>query len=244
MEGPIAALSSKKFWLGSALAGLIAAVFMTIAMTNAVRSTPPADLVLILALDVSASVDKGEFDLQRRGLARAFRHPAVIAAIESGPTRQISVKIVQWSGRGQRAVVLPWTLVSGPESAARVSTVLAEMPRHFHGGQTDIAGMISYTTAQALAAPFDAPRRVVDISGDGADNVAYSTHNERDLAVLAGLTLNALAIRNEVPDLDRYYRRYVIGGPNAFVMTADDYAAFAVAIRRKLVREITWRFLM
>ncbi|MFY0615768.1 MAG: DUF1194 domain-containing protein, partial [Hyphomicrobiaceae bacterium] len=236
MEGTIAALSSKSFWLGPALAGLAAAALFTIAPTNAVRSTPPADLVLILAIDVSASVDDREFDLQRHGLARAFRHPAVLAAISSGPTRQISLAIVQWSGRGQRAVVLPWTLVRGPESAARISTVLAEMPRRYHGGQTDIAGMIRFTTRQALTAPVDAPRRVVDISGDGLDNVAYSTHEERDRAVLAGLTLNALAIRNEVPDLDHYFRSFVIGGPLAFVMTADDYEAFAVAIRRKLVR--------
>jgi len=243
MERPIATLSSKKPWLWSAFAGIAAAAVLMTTLTTAVRSTVPADLVLILALDVSASVDDREFDLQRHGLARAFRHPAVLAAIASGPTRQIAVAVVQWSGRNQRAVMLPWTLVRGPATAAHVSTVLADMPRRYHGGQTDIAGMIEFTTRHALAAPVDAPRRVVDISGDGLDNVAYSTHEERDRAVLAGLTLNALAIRNEVPDLDHYFRNFVIGGPHAFVMTADDYEAFAVAIRRKLVREITFRFL-
>lgn len=243
MESMIAALSSKKLWLCSALAAIVAATVFLVTLAKDVRSTAPVDLVLILALDVSASVDNREFELQRQGLAQAFRHPEVIKAIASGPTGKIAIAVVQWSGRNQQSVVLPWTIVQGHDSSAQVSTTLMNMPRRYHGGQTDIAGMIAFTTAHALAAPVDAPRRVVDISGDGLDNVAYSTHEERDRAVLAGITLNALAIRNEIPDLDHYYRSFVIGGPHAFVMTARDYEDFSTAILRKLIREITLRFL-
>lgn len=237
------ALSARRMWLGSAvIAFATAAVVVTSLLPNEVRSTVPADLVLVLALDVSASVDDREFELQRQGLANAFRDPGVLEAIVGGATKQIAVAAVQWSGKHQQSIEIPWTIVKGRQSADRVSAALMKMPRRFTGGQTDISGMIEFTAAHALSAPVAAPRRVVDISGDGLDNVSYSTHEERDSAVRAGVTINALAIRNEVPDLDAYYRSYVIGGPQAFVITARDYQAFSDAILRKLIREIKLRF--
>jgi Protein of unknown function (DUF1194) len=230
-------------WLCSAaIAIATGAAVITPLLPNAVRSTATADLVLVLALDVSASVDAREFELQRRGLSNAFRDPRVLEAIAGGATKRIAITAVQWSGKQQQSIVVPWTIVKGRHSAARVSAALMKMPRRYFGGQTDISGMIEFTAAHALSAPIAAPRRVIDISGDGLDNVSYSTHEERDSAVLAGVTINALAIRNEVPDLDVYYRSYVIGGPEAFVITAKDYQAFSDAILRKLIREIKLRF--
>jgi len=241
----MSALSARKMWLCStAVAIAVGTMALTSLLSKEVRSTVPADLVLILALDVSASVDDREFELQKLGLANAFRHPDVLEAIVGGATKQIVVAAVQWSGKNQQSIEIPWTIVKGRRSADHVSAAFMSMKRRFTNGQTDISGMIDFTAAHALSAPVAAPRRVVDISGDGLDNVSFTTHEERDRAVSAGVTINALAIRNEVPDLDAYYRGYVIGGPQAFVITARDYQAFSDAILRKLIREIKLRFVM
>lgn len=207
------------------------------------RSNLAVDLVLVLALDVSASVDGQEYDLQRQGFAEAFRSSKVVNAIQRGPYKRIAVSAVQWSGQSEQAIAIPWTIVSGRESADLLGASFATMPRRYFSGRTDIAGTIEFASAYALAAPVRAPRHVVDISGDGLDNVRYATHNERDRAVLAGLTINALAILNEVPDLDNYYRRYVVGGPQSFVMTTRNYRTFSISILRKLLREINTQFL-
>ncbi len=203
-----------------------------------VRAAVSVDLVLVLALDVSSSVDAREFDLQQRGLADAFRHAQVLDAISSGPHRRIAVAVVQWSGGSQQAVSIPWTLIGNDGEAAAFATRLMQTRRHYRDGVTDISGTITFAAQLALASPFPTARRVIDVSGDGIDNVQYSPHRARDTAVAAGVTINGLAILNETPDLDDYYRLTVIGGENAFVMTAADYDDYALAILRKLVREI------
>ena len=203
-----------------------------------VRPTVQVDLVLVLALDVSSSVDAREYDLQQRGLADAFRHAKVLDAILSGPHRRIAVSVVQWAGGGEQSVSIPWTMVGSGEEAIGFADRLMQTRRRFRDGVTDISGIITFSAQQALAGPFATARRVIDVSGDGIDNVQYSPHRARDAAVAAGITINGLTILNETPDLADYYRLTVIGGENAFVMTAADYDDYALAILRKLVREI------
>lgn len=217
------------------------ALIATLPSSNA-RTTNLVDLVLVLALDVSASVDEQEFDLQRQGLVDAFRNPRLTSAITRGATGRIAVTAIQWAGAGKQTISVPWTIVRGKPTADRFAGALDAMQRRYHNSETDIAGLIEFATYTALTAPVAAGRRVIDISGDGVDNVRYSTYGERNTAVLAGMTINALAILNETPDLDAYYRAHVIGGPAAFVMAADDYQDYLDAILRKLVREIDLRF--
>ena len=226
---------------GVRIAALVLAM-LVVPTPNDGRSTVPVDLVLILALDVSGSVDGREFNLQRKGLADAFRSPKLTDAIRRGAKRRIAVLVIQWAGAGQQSVSVPWTIVRGKASADRFSNRLRAITRRYQNGQTDIAGMLEFATGLALSAPLAAARRVIDVSGDGLDNVRYATHEQRDAAVRAGLTVNGLAIVNETPRLDEYYRAYVIGGPEAFVITATDYEDYLDAILLKLLREINLRF--
>ncbi len=209
------------------------------------RSTSTVDLVLILALDVSGSVNDQEFDLQKTGLARAFRHPAIIEAIRQGRSKRIAVSVVQWSGYREQTISIPWTVIADPIAATHFADRLATMPRaySFPLGVTNIAAVIRYATRIALAAPYAADRRVVDISGDGKSNVLEPPEKARDQAIRAGMTVNGLAILNETPDLTEYYRSHVIGGPGAFVIKANDYDDYARAILRKLIREIAHHFI-
>ena len=217
----------------------MAAGLLFLAATPAnVRPAVQVDMALVLALDVSSSVDAREYDLQQRGLANAFRHAKVIDAILAGPNQRIAVSVVQWAGGGEQSVSIPWTTVGSSDEALAFAERLSQTPRRFRDGVTDIAGIITYSAQHALAGPFATSRRVIDVSGDGIDNVQYSPHRARDAAVAAGITINGLAILNETPDLDDYYRLTVIGGENAFVMTAASYEDYAPAILRKLIREI------
>lgn len=207
------------------------------------RAKGSVDLVLVLALDVSSSVDAQEFHLQKTGLAQAFLHRTVIDAIQRGPRKRIAVIAVQWAGYEQQQVMVPWTVIEHGVQASVFSRRLAEMPRAFPSGATHLTGIIKFSTNLILAAPFTALRRVVDISGDGEDNLRGTPQTARDTAIALGLTINGLAIANEVPDLVEYYRANVIGGRSAFVLMARDYKAYPRAILRKLVREIDARLI-
>ncbi|MGI9387880.1 MAG: DUF1194 domain-containing protein [Methyloligellaceae bacterium] len=231
-----------KSWAGIAFATLLI-LFLTPA---SVRSTNKVDLVLVLALDVSGSVNDQEYKLQKNGLVRAFRHPSVIEAISQGHSKRIAVTAVQWAGFREQVISVPWTVIAGPNAAAEFADRLAEMRRRYAYplGVTHISGIIRFGTEIALAAPYTSDRRVVDISGDGKNNVNESPETARDEAVVSGLTINGLAIINETPDLTSYYRETVIGGPGAFVITANDYDDYARSILRKLIREISHHLIM
>lgn len=202
-----------------------------------------ADLALVVGIDISNSVDWIEYRLQRRGLAYAIRHPDVLAAIESGNLKTIAVMVVQWSGDKSQIVAIPWTVLNDAASAVRLSTRMANMERLFGGHATHIAGMISYGTRQLSQMPFRARRKVIDISGDGHDNVAKEPGRSRDEAIAAGITINGLAIENEEKDLRFYYRDFVIGGPGAFVMRTQRYEEFGDAMKKKFIREIAPKLL-
>ncbi len=220
-----------------------AAAIILLATTLSVRSTLNVDLVLVLALDVSASVDDREFDLQKNGLAVAIRHPSVIKAIRDGRNQRIAITVVQWSGYRQQFVSLRWSIVDGPGSAAEFAARLANMKRQSTNGFTHIGGAIRFSARLAKAAQFTSRRFVIDVSGDGTNNVQPHPPKARDDAVRAGITVNGLAIINEAANLDTYFRKTVIGGPGAFVITAQSYDDYAAAMVRKLIREINPNFL-
>ena len=201
------------------------------------------DLALVLAVDTSRSVNDEEYQLQRGGLAYAIRHPEVVAAIKSGRLKKIAVTVVQWTDFQAQVVIVPWTTISDARSAERFSRRIETMTRFYGGHGTHISGVISFGTWLLGETPFVAARKVIDISGDGRDNVTNAHGESRDAAVAAGITINGLAIENEDKDLRHYYRAFVIGGPGAFVLRTQRYEDFGAAMQKKLVREISPKFL-
>ena len=198
----------------------------------------PVELELVLAVDASSSVDDAEFALQMRGIAAAFRDADVQAAIDGAGGRGIAVALIQWSDFvGQRKTV-DWTLVRDAAGAAALADDIAAAGRAIPGGGTAIYGVVNFTLHELDVNGYDGRRRVIDVSGDGRSDLLVPTTAARDRAVRRGVVVNGLAILDDEPMLDEYYRRYVIGGPGAFVMTAADYDAFAEAIAAKLIREI------
>lgn len=184
--------------------------------------------------------------MQRQGYLAALVDPRVIAAIQSGRHGGVAIAYVEWAGWTYRRVIADWTLVHDQASARALTATIAAAPLQT-GPWTSISGAIDFALPMFAANDFEGARRVIDISGDGPNNSGRSVTQARDEAVAAGVTINGLPIVNERPgrfglrpvrDLDLYYEHCVIGGPRAFVVVADDFKAFAVAIRRKLIIEI------
>jgi hypothetical protein len=196
------------------------------------------DVALVLAVDVSLSIDNEEFALQRAGYAAAFRNPMVIDAITMGGTGGMAVTYIQWSGASEQKQIIGWRLIRDRESALAFADELAAAERLVASGSTSLSGAID-TAARLLRQRDFAPnRKVIDISGDGSNNSGRLPIYARDEAVAEGITINGLAILKNEPFLDGYYRQNVIGGPGAFVITAADFGDFAQAILGKLVREV------
>ncbi len=196
------------------------------------------DLALILAVDCSYSVDTVEFRLQMDGLSRAFRDPEVIAAIQNGPSGRIAVSVVQWSDAKNQVVAIPWTIISGETSSLNLSSRLAQTPRYTAAGGTSITTMIKKGATMLSRLPFYAERKVIDISADGRNNNGGDPRPARSIVVANGITINGLAVINEVVTLDKYFESHITGGPGNFVIVANDYKAYATAIKRKLILEI------
>lgn len=205
----------------------------------------PVDLALVLAVDVSRSIDEDEARLQRDGYEAAVRDPRVVAAMSGGMMGAVAVAYVEWAGIGYQRLVVPWTRISGAADAAAWSERLAESPRESISW-TSLSGALAFSRAVLAACPFEATRRVVDVSGDGVNNSGPPAEGERDRLVAEGVTINGLPIVNDRPNfgmspgygLEQYYRSAVIGGPGAFLIVADDFTTFGEAIRRKMVQEI------
>ena len=197
-----------------------------------------ADLALVLAVDASGSVDQYRFELQKRGYVAAFRHPRVLQAIRSGANQAIAVTMVQWTGPMMQVQVTGWMLVGDDETAGAFAAAIERAPRQLFGGGTSISGAIDHAMTLFPKSPFRAPRRVIDVSGDGSNNRGRPVTLARDEAIAAGVGINGLPILTLEPDLDRYYYDSVIGGPGAFVVAAKDYETFGEAILKKLITEI------
>ncbi len=207
--------------------------------TSSARSAQDiVDLALVLAVDCSYSVDSVEYRLQMEGLARAFRTSKVIDAIKNGPSGRIAVSVVQWSDSKNQVIAIPWTIISGEQSAARLSQRLSQAPRQTAAGGTSITTMIKKGITMLSRLPFYAERKVIDISADGRNNNGGDPRALRNLVAASGITINGLAIINEVITLDKYFENRITGGPGNFVIVANDYNAYAQAIERKLILEI------
>ena len=196
------------------------------------------DLELVLAVDVSGSVDAGEQELQRTGLVRAFQDGEVIGAIGALP-HGIAVAVVAFAGAGQVRTVVRWQHLTRPSKvAAFAERLAAALPVVFpYSKNTAIGDAIVWSTQELGTNHFDGSAKI-DVSGDGRSTGGEYPGPARDRATAVGITINGLAILNEEPYLDDYYRRTVIGGPGAFVLDAADYGSFAEAIRLKLLREL------
>lgn len=217
--------------LPAALLGLLAASHIALAQDR------PVDLELLLAVDVSASIDAEEYILQRDGLAMAFRDPAVIAAIEGVPGG-IAVALMQWGRDFQQRVVVGWTAVGDAASADRFARRVQAGPRQFIGKGTSISWAMGSAAQLFPDNGFVGRRRAIDISADGRNNSGTNPEHVRDQLVAQGYTINALAILNGDLTLDRYFETQVIGGPDSFVIAAKGFGDYARAIRLKLLREI------
>ncbi len=205
----------------------------------------PVDLELVLAVDVSRSIDADEFDLQRQGYARAITNQSVLNAIQTGAIGSIAVTYVEWSGADQQKTVVDWTLVRDAQTAQDFAAAILGAPRSF-AAYTSISGAIDFAVKLFDANRFEGSRQVIDISGDGSNNSGRPVWLARDAALEVGITINGLAIINDRPNpfsrpepkLDDYYRENVIGGAGAFVIVAEDFQSFSSAILSKLIKEI------
>ena len=224
------------------LAGLAAAPAAAVAAEQ-------VDLLLVLAADVSRSVDSGKFQLQREGYAAAVSDPRVLDAIRSGGNGRIGLTYIEWSGTGAQRVLIDWTTIGDAESAKIFGDRLLEAPRSF-ADRTSISGAIEFAVAQLARAPYKSVRRTVDISGDGTNNAGGDVTLARDQAVAQGVTINGLVILSETPlawnpdhtnppgGLENYYRNNVIGGPGAFVLAAENFSSFGRAMIKKMIAEV------
>jgi hypothetical protein len=219
--------------LGAALA-LVGAV-----LAADIARAEPVAVELLLAVDASVSVNPNEFDLQVGGIARAFRSEEVLEAIRAVGADGIAVAVYHWGNVRQQRLAVDWMRVDDAASARALAARIAAAPRAFVGGATAIHSALDFAVPRFDENRFEGRRRVLDLSADGRNNRGVSPEAVRDRAVARGITINGLAILNDVPFLDDYFHRRVIGGAQAFVEVADDYDDFARAIRAKLVREIT-----
>jgi hypothetical protein len=222
-----------------------------LALATPSRAEESVDLLLVLASDVSRSVDTRKFQLQREGYAAALSNPRVVDAIRSGPHGRIAICFVEWSGLTSQKLVIDWTIVSDAASARKIGDQLIELPRAF-ADRTSISAGIEFAMSQLERAPFRGVRRTIDVSGDGTNNSGRDVTLARDEALAKGVTINGLVILSDSPlpwnpehtnppgGLDGYYRNNVIGGGGAFVMVAENHDSFGQAIVKKMIAEIAF----
>lgn len=227
-------------WLSRVLAPPLLALFVAPASAELV------DLELVIATDVSRSVNVEEALLQREGVAQAFRSTELVQAIERGALGKIGVVYVDWSTEYNTRVVVDWQSIHDRNSAMRFSDTLMQAPPTW-GQRTSISNAIVLATALIESNDLEGTRRVIDISGDGPNNFGRSLAPVREETLAKGIVINGLPIivagaeyagRGFFPDVDKYYQRCVIGGSGAFLVVAKGFEDFAAAIRRKLVLEI------
>lgn len=209
------------------------------------QAPEPVDVLLVLAVDVSRSIDEDEARLQREGYRNAVSDPRVVEVIRRGMIGAIGLAYVEWAGFEYQRLVLPWTRIANQADADAWASALAEAPRASLSW-TSISGAIDFSRRTLAEAPFEGTRRVIDVSADGVNNSGRAAELARDEAVAQGIIINGLPIINDRPTfgrvpqipLDQYFQQSVIGGTGAFMIVAEDFDAFGTAVRRKLIREI------
>jgi hypothetical protein len=218
------------------------ATVLTVALAEplcASAGSDQADVALVLAIDVSGSVDDSRFALQRRGIAAAFESDEVAAAVANGAHQTIEIAIVEWAE--EQRLLVPWTVVREPDDLKTLATRLRRAGRSWVHTMTDPGGGITAAERLFAEAPVAGMRQIIDVSGDGRQNTGkVATAEARDAAVSHGLTVNGLPIAcGEEPGIENCYRANVVGGPGSFLVVADSYEAFAEAFRQKLTLEIS-----
>jgi Protein of unknown function (DUF1194) len=228
------------------LAAILLPVFL---MYSGASRAAGADLEVILAADVSRSIDDAEFELQRKGYSAALTDPRVLTAIHARANGVVAVCFVEWSGEEDQQVVVDWTEIRDEEDAGSVAAAIVAAPRSFMG-RTSISAAIDFAMARFATAKWQANRRIIDVSGDGTNNSGRAVTEARDQAIATGVTINGLAIINNKPNLGYsahtqppgglplYYKQNVIGGPNSFLIVVEDFNSFADAMSNKLAKEI------
>lgn len=229
---------------------LLLALFLALFLAGPVAAPAAAaekvDVELVLAVDGSGSIDDIEFHLQRKGYARAITHPLVLNAIRGGEFRRIAVLFVEWGAPESVETIVDWTVIRDAATAKAFADRLVAAPRKVFG-YNSISAAIAYSTKQIRSNAYEGKQKIIDISGDGPQINGPPLQVVRAAALEAGITINGLAIKTRtgtsfrssfgVP-LEVHYRQEVIGGPGAFVMTADEDTPFEEVILSKLVREI------
>jgi len=210
------------------------------------RAMEPVDVELVLAVDVSRSIDPVEQEMQFRGYAEAFRDPTLAAGIGRGALGAIGVTLFTWSNWNMQETLVPWMRIGDLRDAHRVADAIDAIPRRVWL-YTSLSGAMDYAARQ-FGQVFEGTRQVVDISGDGMNNSGRPVAEAREAALAKGIVLNGLAVLDRTPPpqhvvamsppLDDYYRDEVIGGPGAFLMVAEGFEAFETAVKRKIVREV------
>jgi len=231
----------------SVVLGALAAPALFAAARPAQAQNRPVDLELVLAVDVSRSIDAVEQELQMRGYANAFSDPRITDAISTGQHGAIAVMLMIWSDYHLQETLIPWRVIDSPDSAIAFSQAVMEAPRRVYL-YTSISGALDYAVRR-FGQGFAGTRRVIDVSGDGVNNSGRPANVARDEAVAEGIVINGLPIINDRPNpfpmrqppLDQFYRDQVIGGDGAFMVVAEGFEAFDQAIRRKLIREVSQR---
>jgi hypothetical protein len=206
----------------------------------------PVDLELVIAVDVSLSMDLDEQRLQRDGYVAAFRDAEIHKAIASGVHGRVAVVYAEWAGPVSQSVVIPWTVLDSVETARAFADKLEAMPIT-RARLTSISAALKFSQQLFAGSGARGLRRVIDVSGDGPNNSGEPVAPVRDEVVAAGTVINGLPIMLrtrsfgafDIGDLDNYYRNCVIGGPGAFMVPVREVAEFASAIRRKLLLEIS-----
>ncbi|MGE5546042.1 MAG: DUF1194 domain-containing protein [Solirubrobacterales bacterium] len=196
----------------------------------------PVDVALVLLVDVSMSIDPAEYALQKGGTAKAFRDPRLAAAIEAGPLGRIAVTYVEWDRTPEQMV--PWTVIDGAPAAEAFARLVEATRRHAGGASTGMAAALTAATGLLADPGLQATRKVIDVSGDGAENTGADAADARDQALAQGVSaVNGIVVGKEEGPR-RFYAEDVVGGARSFLVTAEDFDAYEDAILRKLVLEI------
>ena len=209
---------------------------------------PTVDVELVLAVDVSYSMDMDELALQREGYAQAIISKEFLQALKSGPNGRIAVTYFEWAASTDQKIIIPWRVIDGPETADAVANEIVKTPIR-RASRTSISGAINFALPLFEENPHRGLRRVIDISGDGPNNNGMPVTLARDAAVEKGVIINGLPIMVKEPsystmdidNLDAYYEDCVIGGPGSFVVTIKERDKFKEAIRTKLLLEVAGR---
>jgi hypothetical protein len=222
------------------IAGVFGAALLACGPASAQSSfADEVDLNLVVAIDVSESVNDIEWNQQKQGYIDAFLSEEVLGAILSGPLQRIGVMVVQCAGTSQQAVGTDWVLLEDQESADRLADLIAGMKRlYYFSKDTSIAGCMYYGMSALDASPYATTREVIDLSGDGEHDGHGWLDHARAMAADREVIVNGIPILTDVEDLEQYYREFVITGAGSFTVVAEDYASFGQAIRRKFVLEI------